>query len=75
MFLAIGYSPNTTFLGDLVKLRETGFIASREEVHTSVDGIFVAGDVEDHIYQQAITAAGAGCKAAIVAEKWLVERQ
>ena len=74
MFLAIGYLPNTTFLGDLVDLRDNGFIDARDEVFTSREGIFVAGDVEDEVYQQAVTAAGAGCKAALTVEAWLSGR-
>lgn len=71
VFLAIGHIPITDFLGNQIELTETGYIKSADGVKTSVEGIFVAGDVEDYKYRQAITAAGAGCKAALEAEKWL----
>lgn len=70
-FLAIGHIPITDFLGDYIELDDNGYIKSENGVRTNVDGIFVAGDVEDHKYKQAITAAGAGCKAALEVEKWL----
>lgn len=71
LFLAIGHIPITDFLGNQIELTETGYIKSVDGIKTSVEGIFVAGDVEDYKYRQAITAAGAGCKAALEAEKWL----
>jgi len=58
-----------------IDLRPNGYIDAKGEIFTNVEGIFVAGDVEDEIYRQAITAAGAGCKAAIAAEKWLGGRE
>lgn len=70
-FLAIGHIPVTSYLNNIVELDEQGYVKSTDGVHTNVEGIFVAGDVEDHRYRQAITAAGAGCKAAIEVEKWL----
>lgn len=70
-FLAIGHIPVTQFLSNLLDLNEDGYVLSHEGIKTSIDGIFVAGDVEDFKYRQAITAAGAGCKAALEAEKWL----
>lgn len=73
VFLAIGHIPITDFLGNQIELTETGYIKSADGVKTSVEGVFVAGDVEDFRYKQAITAAGAGCKAALEAEKWLSE--
>jgi thioredoxin reductase (NADPH) len=72
VFLAIGHTPVTKFLGGQVKLTETGYIDSADGVHTSVGGVFVAGDVEDQIYRQAITAAGAGCRAALEAQRYLL---
>jgi thioredoxin reductase (NADPH) len=72
-FSAIGHIPNTAIFRGQLRLDEAGYIM-REGPHdtsTSVDGVFVAGDVFDHRYKQAITAAGSGCKAAIDAEKWL----
>jgi thioredoxin reductase (NADPH) len=73
MFLAIGHTPITNYLNSQLELNAEGYIKSPDGVHTSVDGVFVAGDVEDYTYRQAITAAGAGCKAALSAEKWLME--
>lgn len=71
IFLAIGHIPVTDFLGNTIELTEEGYIKSSDGVHTSMKGVFVAGDVEDHKYRQAITAAGAGCRAALDAQKWL----
>jgi thioredoxin reductase (NADPH) len=71
MFLAIGHIPVTDYLENQIELTEEGYIKSIDGVHTSMDGIFVAGDVEDHKYRQAITASGAGCKAALEVQKWL----
>lgn len=73
LFLAIGHIPVTNYLDNQVELKENGYVKSSDGVHTSVKGVFVCGDVEDHIYRQAITAAGAGCRAAITAERWLSE--
>ena len=75
MFLGIGQIPVTDYLNNQVELNESGYIKARDEIFTSVEGVFVAGDVEDRIYRQAITAAGAGCKAAIIAERWLSEKK
>lgn len=71
MFLAIGHIPNTTFLEKQLDVDKLGFIKAENHTNTSIDGVFVAGDVHDHHYQQAITAAGMGCMAAIDCEKWL----
>jgi len=71
IFLAIGHIPNTKFLGNAVELDEAGYVKVFDTTKTSVDGIFVAGDVKDFHYKQAITASGMGCMAAIDAEKWL----
>ncbi|HEX9804998.1 MAG TPA: thioredoxin-disulfide reductase [Candidatus Dojkabacteria bacterium] len=72
-FLGIGHIPNTKFLGGSVELDSEGFIVMKENSKTSVEGVFVAGDVKDHRYQQAITAAGMGCMAALDSEKYLEE--
>ncbi|NOZ80557.1 MAG: thioredoxin-disulfide reductase [DPANN group archaeon] len=71
MFLGIGHIPNTKFIEGFVDLDEKGFIKVHDEVRTSVEGVFVGGDVADPVYQQAITAAGSGCKAALMAEKYV----
>jgi thioredoxin reductase (NADPH) len=72
VFLAIGYTPNTGIFRDQIELDETGYILVREETRTNIEGVFVAGDVADYRYRQAIAAAGSGCKAAIDAEKYLI---
>ena len=71
LFIAIGHKPNTDFLRGVVDLDEKGYIVLKEKNHTSVPGIFAAGDVHDWRYQQAVTAAGAGCMAALDAEEYL----
>ncbi len=74
LFIAIGHKPNTDFLKGLLDLDEKGYIVLKEKSRTSVEGIFAAGDVHDFRYQQAVTAAGAGCMAALDAEEYLGER-
>jgi thioredoxin reductase (NADPH) len=71
MFLAIGHIPNTSFLGGALELDEQGYIKIVEPTRTSQDGVFVAGDVHDYRYRQAVTAAGLGCMAALDLLKWL----
>jgi len=71
LFLAIGHIPLTQFLEKQLEVDEEEYVIAKNGVYTNIDGVFVAGDVEDNIYRQAITAAGAGCKAAIIAERWL----
>lgn len=70
-FLAIGHIPVTKYLGDQIELTEDDYIKSEDGVHTSADGVFVCGDVQDQVYRQAITAAGMGCRAALEAQKYL----
>lgn len=71
LFMAIGHHPNTEFVKNLVDTDEKGYILTNNGTHTSVAGIFAAGDVEDKIYRQAITASGRGCQAALQVEKYL----
>lgn len=73
IFFAVGHKPNTAFLGDLVKLNERGYIIrpDNNSMETSCEGIFVAGDVADEKYRQAITAAGSGCMASLEVLKYL----
>jgi thioredoxin reductase (NADPH) len=75
LFMAIGHTPITGFLGGQVELEDTKYIKLTQpgQTFTSVEGVFAAGDVADSTYRQAITAAGMGCKAAMDAERWLVE--
>ncbi|MDP6942117.1 MAG: thioredoxin-disulfide reductase [Planctomycetota bacterium] len=74
LFIAIGHAPNTDFLGEEFAKDEVGYLLPQEGMSTSVEGIFAAGDVSDSVYRQAITAAGAGCAAAIAAQRWLEEK-
>lgn len=74
VFVAIGHIPNTTVF-EGIDLDEKGYIKVYEHTRTNVEGVFVAGDVHDTHYKQAITAAGFGCMAALEAEKWLSEKE
>jgi thioredoxin reductase (NADPH) len=71
LFVAIGYRPNTEVFRDWLEVDDKGYLVVRDETGSRVEGVFIAGDVHDHRYRQAVTAAADGCKAAIDAERWL----
>ncbi len=71
VFIAIGHKPNTEAFADWLDVDAKGYLVVHDETDSKIDGVFIAGDVHDHRYRQAVTAAADGCKAAIDAERWL----
>lgn len=71
LFYAIGHTPNTSLFKGQIELDDVGYVVTRNHVETSLEGVYAAGDVQDHEFRQGITAAGTGCMAAMLAERWL----
>lgn len=73
LFFAIGHQPSTMVFGDQLETDEAGYLIQKNKTQSNKEGVFIAGDIEDQDYRQAITAAGSGCKAALDAIRWLQE--
>jgi len=71
LFVAIGHKPNTDVFAGWLETDEKGYLVAHEHTNSRIPGVFIAGDVQDHRYRQAVTAAGDGARAAIDAERWL----